>query len=213
VIEPDVYQRYVEDLIAGRKDACQHVVERLLREGVDLRPLYEDLFQASLYEVGVRWQAGLVSVAIEHRATSITEDLLALVYPRVLDRPSRHLRAVVSCAADEFHQLGGRFVADALELKGWNVHFVGAGASDADLLEALKVHRPDLLALSVSIRDHLPGAERAVGAVRAVAPRLRIIIGGQAFNPNGGPPPPPPAGAELVGSLAALDALVDAWPT
>lgn len=178
-IAPAVYDGYLADLIAGRRSECRRTVEALMAADTPVRTIYEGLFQDSLYEVGKRWEAGEVTVATEHLATAITEELIALVFPGAISptRPTRS--AIVSCAADEFHQVGGRIVADSLEMRGWDVRFIGANTPDDRLVAAVRERAPHVIALSVSINAHLPNVLRAIDAIRAVAPDIPVAVGGQ----------------------------------
>lgn len=204
------FQAYLVDLIEGRRGACIHHVDALLAQGITPRALYVDLFQTSLYEIGRRWEVGEVSVATEHVATAITEELLGRVFPHVARRAPVGHRAVVSCAADEFHQIGGRIVADTLEGMGWDVDFVGAGASVAELVECVRRSPADLVAVSVSVDTHLARMAETVRAVRATDTRVPIAVGGRALGHDGahhlatlGLP-----GVHHVPTLEALEALV-----
>lgn len=203
------FQPYLHDLIAGRREACRRHVAALLAEGASPRELYIELFGASLYEVGARWERGEVSVAIEHIATSITEELLALTFPHAARREPVGRKAVVSCSANEFHQIGGRIVADSLEAAGWDVLFVGSGVPDGDLASLVAREAPDLVALSVSVRANLPRLVASARAVRVACPRVPIILGGQGLNGNGAAFVRDLAlsGVAYVDSLEALDAL------
>lgn len=198
---------FVVELVSGRREACRARIDALLASGVSLRAVYVDLIQAALYEVGLRWERGEVSVSAEHIATSVVEELLAHLFPHAVHRPSIGRRALVSCAADEFHQVGGRIVADSLEAAGWDVDFVGANVSVEQLAQRVARVRLDLVALSVSIQGHLPKLEASVRAVRGVAPTVPIVVGGRGLLDDGdafvralGLP-----GVHHVGSLDALD--------
>lgn len=205
---PDhVLEAFLVDLVAGRRRECFGHVDGLLDAGISLRALYVELFGAALYEVGRRWERGEVTVAIEHVATAIIEELLAHVFPRATRLSRLGRRAVVSCAADEFHQIGGRIVADTLEAAGWDVDFVPAGAPPEELLATVERARPELIALSVSLRAHVPSLEQSVRAARRAQPRALITVGGQGLADDGaalvaswGVP-----GVELVPSLEDLE--------
>ena len=156
--------------------------------GKDVRPetIYTGLFQRSLYEVGELWETNRISVATEHMATSITDLLLALVYPAALaGRRPLGRRAVVSCSVNEYHQLGARIVADTMDMHGWDVSFLGANTPARDLLDMIEERRPDLLGLSLSIYFNMAGLIRVVEAARNAFPHLDIIVGGQAFRWGG----------------------------
>lgn len=209
-IDAPTFQAYLDDLVAGRRSACVAHVDALIAQGTAPRDLHVDLFQASLYEIGRRWEIGEVSVATEHVATAITEELLGRVFPHIARRAPVGHRAVVSCAADEFHQIGGRIVADTLEGMGWDVDFVGAGASVAELVDCVKQVPADLVAVSVSVDAHLTRMAETVRAVREADPRVPIAVGGRALGHDGAPRVAALGlpGVHHVPTLEALEALL-----
>jgi methanogenic corrinoid protein MtbC1 len=179
------YAHYLEALLAGDRHRCRELFEGLLDGGVDLRTLYQDLVQRSLYEVGTLWERGRASVATEHLATAITESLLNLVYPRLFSQPRIGKSAVVSCSANEHHQIGGKIVADTFELNGWRGYFLGANTPPADLLDLIREKRPDVVALSLTVYFNLEALLQTAAAVRAAFPAVPILVGGQAFRHGG----------------------------
>ncbi len=202
---------FVEDLAAGRQPACHAAVQALLDAGAAPRELYQGLFQPALYEIGDRWQRGEVTVAAEHLATAITEELLALVFPRALARPATGRRALVSCAADELHQVGGHIVADTLDTMGWRTTFICAGEPVERLAEAAAARPHDLACLFVSTADHLPGAERSIASLRRADPALPVVVGGQALRHGGAAALERHPGVRILCSLAELEALIEGW--
>ncbi len=139
------------------------------------------LFHRSLYDVGDLWARNQVSVAVEHLATAITEYLIQSLYPIIFSGDRRELKAVVACVANEYHQIGGKMVADMLELRGWNSWFLGANTPVDDLLALLRDKSPHLLALSLSVYMNRSRLCDTIEKVRNVFPALPIIVGGQAF--------------------------------
>jgi methanogenic corrinoid protein MtbC1 len=210
-VTPPLLAAYVEDLIAGRREACRATAFGLLEAGLSLRDLYLRLIRDSLYEVGRRWEVGAVSVAQEHLATAESEALLASVFPKVLEATPTGRTAVVSCATNELHQVGGRIVADTLELQGWSTWFLGAGLRLDRVTDAVERRRPDLLCLSVALHDHLGAAERTVEAVRAVAPALPIVVGGRAFELGGRERLERLPGVRWLATIEELEDLVHGW--
>jgi MerR family transcriptional regulator, light-induced transcriptional regulator len=180
-ISEALYSDYLQALLAGRSSACGDVVLRLLKDAIDVRDLYTGLFQPSLYRVGELWESGQISVATEHLATSITERLMSLDYPAIFSREHSDHKAVVSCAANEYHQIGGRMVADVFELNRWHGYFLGANTPVQDLVRIIEEREPEVVALSVSVYFNMPSVARAIDAVRSVHPTIPILVGGQAF--------------------------------
>ncbi|MER2566708.1 MAG: cobalamin B12-binding domain-containing protein [Myxococcaceae bacterium] len=177
--------RFLEALLAGRREECRDIVDGLLAAGVTPRVLYVELFHEALYEVGRLWEQGLVTVMLEHRATAIVEGLMGHLFPAVARQARVGKRALVSCAADEFHQVGGRIVADTLEGAGWDVDFLGANGSLETLRSRVAGTRFDLVALSVSVSSHVPKLVESVAAVRRADASVPIIVGGRALLDSG----------------------------
>ncbi|MFH1137067.1 MAG: cobalamin-dependent protein [Pseudomonadota bacterium] len=184
-ISPEIYQRYLADLLKGDRAACYSRVRSLLEADIDLKELYVDLFQRSLYEVGGLWERNLISVSAEHLATAMTESLLSLAYPRLFNTERKGRKAVVSCVSNEYHQIGGKMVADTLELQGWDGYFLGADTPLRDLIEMVDEKKPDLVGLSLAVFMSMSKLMEALEALRAEFPGLDIIVGGQAFRWGG----------------------------
>jgi methanogenic corrinoid protein MtbC1 len=138
-----------------------------------------------MYEVGELWEHNRISVAREHLATSVTEFLLTLVYPRIFAAEHCGRSAVVACSANEYHQLGAKMVADIMELNGWDGHFLGANTPAKELLSLIEEKQPDLLVLSLSVYFNLPALLDSIAMVRQAFSKLPVIVGGQAFRWGG----------------------------
>jgi len=160
---------------------CHHEVENLLEAGVPVKHLYEALFQRSLYEVGELWLHNRISVAREHRATAIIESLFHLTYPTVFATERVGKKALISCGANEYHQVGGKIVADILELNGWDGHFLGAHTPIEDLQQCIQSLQPDFVGLSLALVSNIGGLLRTIDVLRVDFPNLDLLIGGQAF--------------------------------
>jgi methanogenic corrinoid protein MtbC1 len=189
-------------------------VQQLLDREIEIKALYADLFQKSLYEVGRLWEFNRISVAKEHLVTAITEGLLNLVYPRLFDRAapdsSNVRKVVISCAANEFHQIGGKMVADMFELNGWDSQFLGANTPVDHMLAHIQDEKPDLVGLSVSVYFNMPALKAGLAAIRGNFHHLDILVGGQAFNWGGTEIPRQYSGTTYVPSLDRLTSLITA---
>ena len=175
------YRRYLSGLLANEREQCRASFVQWLESNAGLRSLYEDLVRRSLYEVGDLWERGRISVATEHLATAISEGLLNLAYPRLFAQPRLGKSAIVACVANEYHQIGGKMVADLFELNGWRGYFLGANTPVKDLKELIAEQQPDVVALSVSIATNQDLLISAAAEVRAAFPDMPILAGGQAF--------------------------------
>ncbi len=175
------YKEYFSLLLAGDKANCARLTQKLIDEKIDLETLYMSFFKRSLYEIGDLWEKNKISVATEHLCTSITEYLMTLAHPVIFGIARTGKKAVVSCVANEYHQVGGKMVADVLELSGWDAYFLGADTPVKDLIAMINEKKPHLLCLSLSVYFNIHHLTEAVRKVRERWTELPVWIGGKAF--------------------------------
>ena len=204
----EAYQLYLDGLLSNNRQQCRACFEQWLEATAELRTLYEDLVRRSLYEVGDLWEQGRISVATEHLATAISESLLNLTYPRLFARPPLGKSAVVTCAANEYHQIGGKMVADLFELNGWRGYFLGANTPVRDVQALIAEKHPDVVALSVASAFSLDTLISTAGEIRAAFPKLPILVGGQAFRWGGQERISRLPGVRYLTSLSELEAWI-----
>ena len=205
MITQQLYDTYLDHLLAGKRSACAEIVQDLLDQKTAIKNLYLQVFQRSLYQVGDLWERNRISVAKEHLATTITESLMSLVYPSLFRAGHNGKKAVISCAANEYHQVGGKMVADIFEMKGWEGYFLGANTPVDQLVRFIDDTKPDLVGLSLSVHANFPALKSGIEAIRSDFPNLDIFIGGQAFQRGGIQAVDDISGATYIASLAELE--------
>lgn len=179
-ISTEIFEHFLDALVEGRKAVCRDIVCSLLDRKIRPVTLYVELFSKALYEVGVRWESGRLSVAVEHMATATVEDLLGMVFAQQSLSTSPGRKAVVFCGTDELHQVGGRMVADTLEGMGWDVAFLGANTPVVDLVPFVGQTNPELVAISVTLERHIDLAIEILSTLRQRHPQVILLAGGQA---------------------------------
>ncbi len=174
---------YLQSILIGARAGSVRIVEEALKNGAGVFDIYAQVFQESLYEVGRLWQEGKISVSVEHRATAITQFVMAGIYSRAMPaRPSAPPRqAIVTGVAGELHQIGANMVADVLENAGWNVEFLGTDAPHAGIVDAVRAQDSDLLCISATMLSNVPNVVSLIRDLRPHSSRLRVLIGGSAF--------------------------------
>ncbi len=185
MIEHETYNNYFNYLIKGVKHECVAILDELVNENVPVEKIYTQLFQRSLYQVGEYWEMNKISVATEHMATAITENLMIKLQPQLFSTERTGKKAVIACVANEHHQVGAKMVADIFEMNGWDGYFVGANTPISELIRFLESKNPDLIGLSLSIYYNLPELKNTVAKIRQHLPNLPIMVGGQAFRWGG----------------------------
>lgn len=210
MLDEQLFHRYLAALLAGDRKECGRLVGDLLNSEIDIKDLYTGLFQKSLYRVGELWEENRISVATEHIATAITEGLLTQLYPRIFATDHCGKKAIITCMVNEYHQVGGKMVADIFELNGWDTNFLGANISLDELLAQIDHIKPDIVGLSLSLSANINQLLRAAEGVRASFPQLDIFCGGQAFRWGGQEKISHLPGALYIPTLHALESTIAA---
>ena len=87
------------------------------------------------------------------------------------------------CVSGELHEMGIRMVCDFFEMDGWDSYYLGANTPTETLTAFISEKNADLVAISVTMPDHLPRAGSLVETLRRNFPRgLNIILGGYPFS-------------------------------
>ncbi|MFN7988984.1 MAG: cobalamin-dependent protein [Thermoanaerobaculia bacterium] len=206
---------YLAAILAGDREAAVSAALREVELGLDVRDVYVDVLQESLYEVGRLWERNEISVATEHLATAITQRVVARLWEHLPRPTASRGRIVLAGVEGELHQVGGLMVSDALEADGWDVMFLGSGVPASRVLEAVSAHRPVVLGITCTLSENLPRVSSLIASLRATlgdaAPR--VVVGGGAFRASPGRvadvgadgwAPDIRAAIEVVRELAAL---------
>lgn len=173
---------YYNNLVDGNKDKCSEIVQSLLDEGTNLKDIYVELFQKSLYRIGKLWDHNELTIPEEHMATQITVALVSKFAP-----PSpfdAKYKSVVTCIDKEFHELGAKMVSHVFEMCGWKTYYLGASVPSKEIVKYVKRIDPHIIALSWSLYLNLGRFLELVDHLVKFFPHKKIIVGGQAMNGN-----------------------------
>lgn len=176
---------YLNALLDGRRGDARALVLAALDGGLALHDLYIHVFQYTQHKLGDLWENNEISVANEHYCTAATQQLMAELYPRLLNvsEPQHDLRLLSACVGSELHEIGIRMVTDFFAMAGWQTWYVGANTPLEAVLDAIGQFRPDVLALSVTLYGHMSALKSLIAAVRdsATGRTLPILVGGYPF--------------------------------
>ncbi|WP_169976662.1 cobalamin B12-binding domain-containing protein [Tautonia rosea] len=175
---------YFERLVQLDRPGAMTLVERFLleRDG-DVASLYDEVLVPALIHTGQEWQEDRISVAHEHYISEVTRDLILRHGPRIWASPDAiRGTAVACCAPHERHVLGLMMASDILRAAGLEVHLLGEGAPSESIRDFVAEFRADVLALSVSLPEHLDEAAWLIEQSRSVRPSLLVLAGGRALS-------------------------------
>ena len=177
----DIRKAYLDALLSNQTRQAYDIIRDARKRGIHVEEIYEDVLKRVMYEIGSLWHRHVITVDREHYATSVTQTVMSTFYEEIFDRP-RCGRTLLSCAVgSELHEMGARMLSDLFEYYGWDSVYLGSALPEDSILEAIGEHKPDVVALSVTMVPYLADCEKIVMSIRHRFPWVKIAVGGQAF--------------------------------
>lgn len=127
-----------------------------------------------LHEIGTRWEAGDISVAEEHFATSLLRGRM-LALGRNWGAGSGPL-AVLACPPAEQHDLGLIAFGLVLRERGWRIALLGGDTPIETISDAVAKLAPDAVVLAAVSPEPL---EAVAEKIRKLAHEAPVLIGGE----------------------------------
>lgn len=179
----DLAERYLRAMLARERNRASDLVMELVDGGVGIREVYLHVFQPVQYEIGWLWQNGKISVGQEHYCTNATQLIMSTLYPRLFSGKSSNKRLLAACVQGELHELGLRMLSDFFEMDGWNTDFFGANTPRESVVSAFDEIKADVIAIGVTMHNHLEEADKLIRAIREPASRknVPVLVGGYTF--------------------------------
>lgn len=178
--EPEI-RRYLDTMLQADTLGAMALVNDFIRDSIPVGDVCVDIVAEAMRRVGELWHGHQISVDMEHYCTSITQMALSQLYPLIFGQERNGKSVLVACIGSELHEMGARMVADLFEYNGWDSIYLGAAVPVEALEAAVTANQPDLVALSVTMPQHLPLCREAVERLREGDFQNRIAVGGNAF--------------------------------
>jgi len=171
-------------ILSGNQREALSVLNACLDRGEGLVDVERHVIQTSLYHIGEKWQLNQVSVAQEHMATAIVQSVMTAGLLRSSPAATIDKRVLLACVEGNIHAIGLRMVADAFQLAGWDVRYLGANMPTRSLVQHVRDWAPDLVGLSVSFAQQLRTVKEVIVLLDEQIGRSRpaVIVGGLAIN-------------------------------
>jgi methanogenic corrinoid protein MtbC1 len=177
---------FLAAVLEGDHRKCLNIATMSTPTGRDIEQFYLNIIQPVMYEIGIFWERGSISVAQEHLASAIVGRVMASLSMMEVTSEKTTKKAVITSAPNEFHEIGAWMISDILEHEGWDVRYLGANTPANDLLDLLRSFQPKVLALSVTMPFNILKAKEIINTIKEDKKlnRIMIIIGGRPFNEN-----------------------------
>jgi methanogenic corrinoid protein MtbC1 len=174
---------YSEALVEGHGEAARRIVRDKAAAGTPVAQILLHVIEPAQIEIGRLWQINRISVAQEHFATAISQELMSEL-TRALRPSGDRGTFIAACVEGELHDTGLRVVDAMLRQAGWASHFLGANTPKLAIQKAVRRVRPELLALSVTTPYLTWRAAEVIAALRQDPDTagVKVLVGGYPFH-------------------------------
>ncbi|MGM0421418.1 MAG: helix-turn-helix domain-containing protein [Bacillota bacterium] len=174
-------RKYFIYLIRREKNKARDFILKLAEER-DPTDIYNNIFKVVLYKIGELWAQGKISIDRERYVSNTTLELIAELNSNGTDAAEKNYTIIGLAPYEERHYIGLKMVMGAFKQAGWNSIYFGRYLPVKNILNAIIVHEPDVLAFSITAEENLNSLKSTIDAIRAVysSQELKIILGGYA---------------------------------
>ena len=170
--------RYITHAIEGETEQVTELVDSYINAGKSVKDILLKMFMPALVNIGELWNKGLLNIAEEHLAVTVTMSQIERITQSLILTVQIIGTAVICTPVGEKHFIGPKVVSELMRLSGWNVHFLGTEMPTTDLVQFLSEKGIDLLVLSITLPENLPGVLEIIDAVKALDKSVITMIGG-----------------------------------
>lgn len=178
-------QRYGGALRTADSSDARAIIQEALESGHSAVEVQSAVIQPAMRWIGDLWADGALTVADEHIATAMTQEILLRLFEPLHFAP-RHSRERVVLAAVEGqqHVLGLRMVGDVLEGAGFDVLFLGADVPSESLVQFACEHGPAIVGLGCTLAGSSAYLVHALIDLDRALPGTRVLLGGEGVPPG-----------------------------
>lgn len=170
-----------------KESVSRFALDLIKKEKIGIVSLYEDYLAPSLNDLHCE-EEDETCIWKEHVRSAIVRSIMEMMYPFLLEEITQsgvdkvQKRVLVVCPEEEYHEMGARMAHDYFLLSGFDSIYIGANTPTKVVLSAIRVTKPDYLAISVTNYYNLVAAKKMVDAAKTLKPNLTILGGGYGFS-------------------------------
>lgn len=171
--------RFYDHLVAGDALAVRGWIFARYLEGNTVTQIADGPVRAAMHALGELWRHDPQGVFLEHRATSLVIQAIAQLRSMLSETAPTAPLALGGAPSGDPYLLPSQLASMVLEEVGMRTINLGPDTPTVAFDQALAMHRPKLLWLSVTTLLS-PGRARAISRwLEALPATLQIIVGGQ----------------------------------
>ena len=172
-----VYDAVINGAMADTSGFVQEALDA--GQGADI--ILKEGLIAAMGEIGQKFEAGEVYVPEMLISAKSMKFGLELLRPHLVAADVQPLgKVVIGTVQGDLHDIGKNLVGMMMEGAGFDVIDLGVDVKPEEMIEAIKEHQPDILAMSALLTTTMGNMKTAIAMLEeaGVKESLKIMIGG-----------------------------------
>jgi len=174
-------QAVYDAVLNGAMADTSGLVQQALDAGIDADTILKKGLIAAMSEIGARFESGEAYVPEMLVSAKSMKFGLELLRPHLVAADVQPVGKVIICTVQgDLHDIGKNLVGMMMEGAGFDVIDLGADIKPGDLIEAIKEHKPDILAMSALLTTTMGNMKTVITMMEdaGVNNEISVMIGG-----------------------------------
>ena len=174
-------QAVYDAVMNGAMAETSTFVQDALDSGLGADAILKEGLISAMGEIGQRFEAGEVYVPEMLISAKSMKFGLELLRPHLVEADVQPLgKVVIGTVQGDLHDIGKNLVGMMMEGAGFEVVDLGVDVKPEDLIEAIKEHQPDIVAMSALLTTTMGNMQTAITMMEdaGVKNSLKVMIGG-----------------------------------
>lgn len=183
--DEEIYELMKEDLYDGYADEIVEEVNVMLERGHQPYDILTHGLVAGMDIVGVDFRDGILFVPEVLMAAKAMKAGMAILRPLLAETGAEKIGTmVVGTVKGDIHDIGKNLTTMMMEGAGFEVFDLGINNSAEAFMEAIELHKPDIVGMSALLTTTMPYMRVVIEALKEAGIRddLIVLVGGAPLN-------------------------------
>lgn len=179
--------RIKEATMSGDQQKVKELTNEAVSQGVDAGLIIQDGFIPAMNVVGEKFGAGEIFIPEMLMAARAMKTGMEILKPLLVGKKEHTIaKVVIGTVKGDMHDIGKNLVATMMEGAGFEVIDLGIDVPVAKFIDAVKQHKPRILALSALLTTTMKQMELIIAALEesGLRQQVSVFVGGAPLNEN-----------------------------
>jgi 5-methyltetrahydrofolate--homocysteine methyltransferase len=178
--EEGIIKKIEEAIVNMDLDTAKNACEIALTKGIKPFDIIKSGIGSAVKIVGNLFEAKEYFLTELIMSGEIITQIMKILKPYIKSNSKAKAKVLLGTAKGDMHDIGKNIVRNFMQAEGFEVIDLGVNVSTDRFVEAVRVEKPEILAISVLISASMPEVEKVMKALKKEGLRetVKVIVGG-----------------------------------